>query len=89
MIRRRLVVRGAVQGVGYRWACAAEAERLGVRGWVRNLPDRSVEVVAEGERAAVERLLTWAHEGPGGARVASVDVHEEPPDGVRGFSIRR
>jgi len=89
VIRRRLVVRGAVQGVGFRWACAEEAERLGVRGWVRNLPGGPVEVVAEGEPGAVDALVAWANEGPSFARVTAVDVHDEPAEGLTAFAIRR
>ena len=83
------MVRGAVQGVGFRWACAEEADRLGVRGWVRNLPDRSVEIVVEGDVAPVERLVEWARVGPGYARVVGVEVREESPEGLTAFSVRR
>ena len=78
---------GAVQGVGFRWACAREAEAAGVRGWVRNRADGAVEIAAEGEPDAVERLVRWAHAGPRHARVSRVDVVEEPPEGVQGFAI--
>lgn len=87
VIRRRLVVHGQVQGVGFRWACAREAERLGVRGWVRNRPDGTVEVVVEGEPDAVRGLVEWAGTGPRHAGVAAVDVAEEDPEGLDGFRI--
>ena len=89
VIRRRLVVRGAVQGVGFRWACTEEADRLGVRGWVRNLPDRSVEIVAEGDVGPVERLVAWARVGPAYARVVGVELRDEAPEGLTEFSVRR
>ena len=87
MIRRRLVVHGDVQGVGFRWSCAREAQSLGVRGWVLNRADRSVEVVVEGEPAAVEQLVTWARQGPRHAVVARVEVTEETPQGLRDFEV--
>ena len=87
--RVRVVVRGRVQGVAFRAATLDEARRLGVRsGWVKNLPDRSVEVLAEGERAAVETLLSWCRHGPPAARVEDVEEtwlargREGSPSGV-------
>jgi acylphosphatase len=71
-------VRGRVQGVGFRASAAHEARRLGVDGWVRNLPDGSVELEARGAPAAVDALCTWLAQGPRGARVTGVDVHEFP-----------
>jgi len=87
VIRRRVVVHGDVQGVGYRYSCARQAEELGVRGWVRNRPDGSVELVAEGEPDAVERLVAWTRNGPRHATVSRVDVADEPPEGLPGFQI--
>ena len=68
----RLEIRGRVQGVGYRAAMADEAQRLGLRGWVRNRRDASVEAVIAGADEAVQRLLQWARRGPPAARVDSV-----------------
>jgi acylphosphatase len=71
----RAVVRGRVQGVGFRASAVHEARRLGLDGWVRNLPDGSVELEASGTPAAVDALVAWLGQGPRGARVTGVDVH--------------
>jgi acylphosphatase len=78
MARRHLIITGRVQGVGYREALRAEAERLGVLGGVRNLRDGSVEAVLEGSDAAVEHLIAWARRGPPAARVTGVVVGVPP-----------
>lgn len=65
----RLIVRGRVQGVFFRGATVEEARSLGLTGWVRNLPDGSVEIVAEGKSATLRMLIAWAHVGPPAARV--------------------
>lgn len=87
VLRRRVVVWGLVQGVGFRWHCAREAARLGVAGRVRNLRTGDVEIVAEGEADAVGRLVAWAHRGPSGAEVMGVDVTDEEPQGLAGFRV--
>jgi acylphosphatase len=86
--RRRVVVHGFVQGVFFRDTMRRQAERRGVAGWVRNNPDGSVEAVFEGDDEAVERLVELCREGPRGARVDSVDVLREEPEGLSGFAIR-
>ncbi len=68
------VVRGRVQGVGFRYSAVREARRLGLRGTVANLPEGSVGVQAEGSRATLEAFLAWLRRGPPGARVSGVDV---------------
>lgn len=84
-VRRRLIVSGRVQGVFFRDACKGQADLLGVKGWARNLPDGTVEIVAEGEANAVERLARWAREGSSRARVTSVTSTTEVPEGIAGF----
>jgi acylphosphatase len=88
VIRRRVVVHGYVQGVFFRDTIRRHAERRGVAGWVRNNPDGTVEAVLEGEADAVERLVELCREGPRGAAVDRVEVHEEPIEGLTGFAIR-
>ncbi|HVG05562.1 MAG TPA: acylphosphatase [Burkholderiaceae bacterium] len=69
-----LRITGHVQGVGFRWTMCNEARRLRLAGWVRNCSDGSVEAVAAGEEAALQRLAQWARRGPSGAQVDSVEV---------------
>lgn len=88
-LRARVVVHGLVQGVYFRASTRDEALRLNVRGWVRNLPDGSVEAVFEGGKKAVEEIVGWCHRGPSGAVVKNVDVAWEPYLGeFGGFDIR-
>jgi acylphosphatase len=86
-VRRRVVVGGHVQGVFFRETTRRRAERAGVAGWVRNVSDGSVEAVFEGNAEDVERLVRFCEQGPRGARVDSVDVSSEPPEGLRGFAV--
>jgi acylphosphatase len=74
VVRLRAVVHGDVQGVGFRYHLFDAARPLGVRGWVRNRPDGSVELVAEGERDQLDRVLEAARQGPLGAIVTGVEV---------------
>ncbi len=80
-------VSGRVQGVAFRWYAQEQARRLGVVGWVRNEPDGSVLLHAEGEDEAVDALVRWCHDGPGMARVSSVAVREAATSGARSFDI--
>lgn len=83
----RLAISGRVQGVGYRYWCVRQAERLGLDGWVRNRPDGSVEAVARGPADAVEALIEACRQGPTAARVDGVDVTDAAADeaGASGF----
>ncbi len=88
-IRAHVFIAGRVQGVGYRYCTMDEAARLGVNGWVRNVPDGRVEVVFEGSRNTVETLIRWCHTGPTAARVKDVVVEYEEPEGLLSFKIER
>lgn len=89
MLARRVVVRGRVQGVGYRYAMIEAARRLRISGWVRNRRDGTVEALVQGEAEAIEHLLTWCHSGPPSARVTAVAAVEVAPDpGIDGFAHR-
>jgi acylphosphatase len=83
-----LLVVGRVQGVGYRWWCVGEAQRLGLCGWVRNLTDGSVEILAIGDEPAIDRLAAACRSGPPGARVEDVERAAADDDGARDFQER-
>ena len=86
---KHLFIEGRVQGVFFRARTRDQARRLGVRGWVRNLPDGRVEVLACGPREAVEALVDWCHVGPPHAVVTRVEVQDAQPEpGLRGFQVR-
>lgn len=78
MIRRHVVVSGAVQGVGYRYLARKHAQRLAVTGWVRNLPDGRVEAEVQGPDASVRTMLRRLEQGPPESRVSGVEVDEVP-----------
>ena len=89
MIARRLVVRGRVQGVGFRYALADTAQEAAVAGWVRNRMDGSVEALVQGDAPSVERVIVWCRRGPPAARVAGVDVETIEPDAqITEFQLR-
>jgi len=89
MKRVRVIISGRVQGVFFRAYTKEEAERLGIKGWVRNLPDGRVEALFEGEDKAVEEMIRWCHRGSPSAVVTKVEVHEEPYQGeFKDFKIR-
>jgi len=88
MVASKVVVHGDVQGVFFRDACRAEAERAGVAGWVRNRADGAVEAVFEGQPEAVARLTRWCETGPPHAHVERVDVTAEDPGRLEGFTVR-
>jgi acylphosphatase len=86
--RRRVTVRGQVQGVFFRDSVRERARAEGVDGWICNRGDGAVEAVIEGDPEAVERLVQFCRTGPSQADVERVDVREEDPEGLSGFEVR-
>jgi len=83
------VIIGQVQGVSFRYYTYHEALKLGLKGWVRNLRDGSVEALFEGEQGSVERALAWCRLGPPAARVKEVQVEWQSPSGkLEAFQVR-
>jgi acylphosphatase len=83
--RARVTIRGRVQGVFFRAETRDRAHSLGLAGWVRNVPDGSVEAVFEGEREKIESLIAWCRRGPSLAEVDDVQIAWEGPRGEEGF----
>jgi len=88
MTRRRVIVSGIVQGVGFRVSAARAARTRGVAGWVRNRGDGTVEAAFEGDDDGVASLVDWCRRGPRGAVVDHVRVFDEEPEGLDSFDIR-
>ena len=86
--RCHLWVHGRVQAVGFRVFALQQAQRWGVAGWARNLPDGRVEIVAEGDRRALDEFVARVRRGPVGARVEDVRVEWEAPTNMHGFRIQ-
>ncbi len=87
-VRRRVIVRGEVQGVWFRESTRQAAEKAGVTGWVRNLPDDTVEAALEGAPEAVEAVLAFCRVGPPAATVTSIDIRAEEPEDASAFVVR-
>lgn len=87
--RAHVVVKGVVQGVGYRYFALGEARMRGLSGWARNRPDDTVEVVVEGESGLVEEFLARLRVGPPASRVTAVQVEQQPYTGeFKTFEVR-
>jgi len=83
MIKRvHVIISGRVQGVFFRAETKRVADSLGLKGWVKNRPDGSVEALFEGDETAINRMLKWCWKGPLLARVNNVEVQEEPSEGT-------
>ncbi len=85
----QVIIHGFVQGVAFRASTRYQAERLGLGGWVRNLPDGTVEAFFEGEEKKVEEAIAWCRTGPRGAHVTSVEINRRQSQGEHHhFDIR-
>ncbi|KQV08081.1 acylphosphatase [Leifsonia sp. Root112D2] len=89
MIRRRIVVHGQVQGVGFRYSARQRASSLNLAGFVRNAPNGVVEAEIEGDEVAVQQMLDWLRHGPAWATVDALEVTECTPNDEHGFRIER
>ena len=91
LVRKHIVVNGLVQGVGFRYFTVSQARRLGVRGWVRNCRDGSVELEAQGSSDAVQALVEQLAIGPRWSEVSHVAVHDMPiiDETARAFGVRQ
>lgn len=88
--RVHILVSGRVQGVWFRGSTAKVAEALGLLGWVRNLPDGCVEILAQGPAPKIEELIAWCRIGPPRASVDRLELHDEAPAGdFSAFEVRR
>jgi acylphosphatase len=83
----RITIRGRVQGVGFRWNAAKEANLRGIKGFVKNEADGSVYVEAEGAREILEDYLAWCRKGPRMSSVKSVEFNVFPPEGYSEFNV--
>lgn len=89
MYQVHIIVSGRVQGVFYRASCQEVAVSYGLKGYAKNMPSGDVEVVAQGDKDKIERLIDWCKKGPQGAKVMSVNVEwENPSQGFYSFGIR-
>lgn len=89
IVRVKVIIDGRVQGVNFRWYTQRRARELGLTGWIRNLTDGRVEALFEGEETAVEQALEWCKVGPPHAKVDTVAIlYEEPEGRFDGFNVR-
>ena len=89
MKRFRIIVKGVVQGVGYRYFTLEEARKLGLEGYVKNLPDGTVEVDVQGEEGLLREFIETLRVGPRAAHVTGLDVEElKPTDDFDGFTVK-
>jgi acylphosphatase len=87
MVHKKILIKGSVQGVGFRYATRKVADQYNINGFVRNLPDGNVYVEAEGTEAQVEEFIRWCHIGPPHARIVSVFVEEGPLVHFSNFTV--
>ena len=88
MTRYRIIVKGRVQGVFFRASTRDEAKRLGITGFVKNLPDGNVLIEGEGEKGILDDLVAWCHKGPRLSNVVEVEVDKVEVIGYKDFEVR-
>jgi acylphosphatase len=89
MIAKHVLIRGRVQGVGFRFALIDAAREAGIVGWVRNRYDGAVEAFLQGDASASARIVDWCRRGPPGARVTDIEVNDAPPDSALRDFVQR
>jgi acylphosphatase len=88
-INFHVIISGRVQGVWFRASAKQKAEQLGIKGWIRNTSDGSVEAVFEGEEKSVNEMIEWCNHGPPLSKIENVEIEKKnPTDGFKDFSIR-
>lgn len=88
MKRLKIKISGRVQGVAFRHYAQTRASQTGIKGYVKNMPDGSVEIEAEGEEKALDEFVSWCRLGPDAARVEDINIQEIPVKGDKSFNIR-
>ena len=88
MVSYKIKISGNVQGVGFRYSAKRTADALGISGWVKNEPDGSVTIKAEGDGNKVDQFIDWCNQGPAGAVVQNVKTNEVPEENHREFNIK-
>ena len=88
ILHYELIVSGRVQGVGYRYSAINQANKLGIRGYVKNMPGGTVKLEIEGTDTAVELMLKWCRKGPGTAHVENISIYEGSPKGYKTFQVK-
>ena len=88
MASYQIIIEGRVQGVGFRYSAKRTAEALGINGWIKNDPNGSVSIKAEGEEKKLNQFIDWCKQGPPGAIVQNVKANETPEEHFKGFNIK-
>lgn len=87
IVHKEIIVRGRVQGVGYRANAKHIADLLGVQGQIKNMPDKAVWILAEAEETVMEDFLAWCRKGPAFSKVTEMEISQGPVQGMKGFTI--
>ena len=88
MKRVHVIIKGYVQGINFRYNTREKAESLGLTGWIKNLPDNSVEAVFEGSEEMINEILEFCKKGTIGSKVIDIKIREEPAENLKCFEIK-